>query len=269
MSSGPRWDEALAIRCIECVLGVEVVAHDDNSAPSMYDLRIQYTDRAPGAVEVTAAADPDSIALGRFVYDGERWIEEGLAGGWMAGLEPTARWKDLRAQLPALLATMEASGIRGARPEVWWEPGPYDGALRALGIVHLFQSDATDFPGSIYLTIEQGLDRTAGAVPTDGRPLLDWLNDWTARPDKADNLSKLAASNAEERHLFLILPTLAEAPFAVTDLLSRDGAPLPNEAPNLPGEVTHVWLVSTWTSGSGMRWSPDRGWSRFEKPFEK
>jgi hypothetical protein len=68
-------------------------------------------------------------------------------------------------------------------------------------------------------------------VPIDGRPLLDWLAEWTVRPDKADNLSRLAASNAEERHLFLVLPSFAEAPFAVTDLLSRDGGSIPDADP--------------------------------------
>jgi hypothetical protein len=81
------------------------------------------------------------------------------------------------------------------------------------------------------------------------------------------NLEKLARSGADERHLFLILPGFAEARFAVIDLLMRDGAPLPDTDPELPPEVTHVWTVSTWRDGSGMRWSPDEGWLRFDKQF--
>jgi hypothetical protein len=84
----------------------------------------------------------------------------------------------------------------------------------------------------------------------------------------AGNLRQLNASGADERHLFLILPSFAEAPFAFTDLLSRDGAPLPEERPALPSEVTHVWLVSTSRTGSGIRWSPAAGWSRFDKRGE-
>jgi len=148
----------------------------------------------------------------------------------MAALRPTARMKSLRADLPPLLQTLEGRGIREARPEVWWEPGPYDETLRALGILHLFQS-GTDYAGSVYFTIEQGLERTGGAVPTDGRPLVEWLATWLARPDKADNLAKLAASGAEERHLFLIVPVFAEAPFAVADLLMRDGGRSPMPIP--------------------------------------
>ncbi len=263
-----RWEEILAARCIAAELGVKVAVHDDGSADSMHDLNIAYTDRAAGAVEVTTAADPDCIALGRFVFGGERWIEAGLAGGWGVSLKPTAKWKTIRAKLPDVLAAMEARGIREARPDIWWEPAPYDEVLRGLGITHLFQSESTSFPGSIYLTIDQGIERTAGVVPTDGAPLLRWLSKWIARPDKADNLRKLAASGADERHLFLILPGFADAPFEVTDLLMRDGAPLPDDAPELPPAVTHIWTVSTWTTGAGMRWAPGEGWPRFEKRFE-
>jgi hypothetical protein len=217
---------------------------------------------------VTAAADPDSIALGKFVYNGERWIVQNIAGGWAASLQPTARWRAIQAELPALLQAMESQGVTRAEPEIWWQPGPFDRALEALGVVHVMQS-GTDFPGSVYLMIDQGSERTGGAVPTDGRPLLEWLTEWFARPDKADNVRKLDALGAKERHLFLILPSFAEAPFAVTDLLMRDGAPLPEDRPSLPGEVTHVWLVSTWSSGSGMRWSTAGGWLRFKKPFDE
>lgn len=109
-----RWTEKLAARCISSELGLDVDAHDDNSEPSMYDLNIRYPGRSPGAVEVTAAADPDSIALGRSIYDRERWIQPNLAGGWLAHLEPTARWKDVKAELPGIFfaRSREASATR-------------------------------------------------------------------------------------------------------------------------------------------------------------
>jgi hypothetical protein len=58
-----RWDEKLAVACIATALGVEVDVHDDGSVPSMFDLNIWYPNRAPGAVEVTAAADQRSLLL--------------------------------------------------------------------------------------------------------------------------------------------------------------------------------------------------------------
>jgi hypothetical protein len=177
-----RPEEDWAARSISQELRVEVVEHDDNSSPSMFDLSILYPDRPHGAVEVTAAADQESIKLGKLVYDGERWIVEDIAGGWSAGLHPTANMKRIRMELPALLHSLESQGIRDPQPEVHWEPGPHKEFIRSLGIVHLAQH-GTDYPGSVYLTVEQDSDRTGGMSPTDGRPLLDWLAGWLILPD--------------------------------------------------------------------------------------
>jgi hypothetical protein len=72
-------------------------------------------------------------------------------------------------------------------------------------------------------------------------------------------------SGADERHLFVIVPGFCDAPFAVADLLMQDDPPLPTVAPSLPPEVSHVWAMSTWNAGAGMRWSPEFGWQHFDK----
>jgi hypothetical protein len=236
--------EDWARRCIRIALGVEVEQHDDGSSPGMHDLSILYPSGAWGAVEVTAAADPQLIGLWRLVNEGERWIVPGIAGGWAVVLHPSARAKRLGVELPALLRKLESEGIRQIHPEKWWEPGPWDDAARRLGILRLFQSN-TDYPGSVYPTVDPGPERSGGAVLTDGGPLLEWLADWLVRPDQQHNVSKLARSGGDERHLFVILPGFAEAPFAVEDLLMRDNAPLPSTAPAMPTEITHVWVAST------------------------
>ena len=78
---------------------------------------------------------------------------------------------------------------------------------------------------------------------------------------------KLARSGATERHAFIYLPGFTSAPFSASDLLMRNGAPLPAVPPSLPVEVTDVWAVSTWSTGDGFRWSSDGGWMRFAKTF--
>lgn len=82
--------------------------------------------------------------------------------------------------------------------------------------------------------------------------------------EQADVRSKLARSECDERHAFVLVPGFTTAPFEVADLLMRDDAPLPTAPPRLPTEITHVWIASTWTSGHGVRWSPD-GWESFDK----
>jgi hypothetical protein len=105
-SAGMRPQEDWAARCIGREVRVNVVEHDDNSSRGMFDLSIAYPDRPHVAVEVTAAADEESIKLGKLVYDGKRWIVEGIVGGWMAGLHPTASMKRNLGGPSAFLASL-------------------------------------------------------------------------------------------------------------------------------------------------------------------
>jgi hypothetical protein len=262
-----RGEEVWAIRCISAVLGVEVEVHDDGSSAGMHDLSILYPDRPPGAVEVTAAADQLMIETWILATRGGRWIVEGIEGGWGVSFPKGASVQRLRAELPDFLRELEALGVQAVDPETRWEPGPHDPRAASLGISHLYQG-GTSFPGCVYLLPQQESERTGGAVPTEGGPLLEWIADWLARPDQAHNLEKLARSGAEERHIFLILPGFAEARFPVVGYLTEDDAYPPTADPDLPPEVTHVWIASTWAGGHGMRWSPDGGWQRFDKQFD-
>jgi hypothetical protein len=259
-------EEVWVQECIQQELpGLLVEQHDDGSRPSMYDLKITYPDSSIGAVEVTAAADAEQLALWKLVGGrGKRWIEPDLAGGWQVRVLPSTRGKNLRQQLPSLLRELEQAGTRVIRGD---SSSPDRLALLVcrLGIVQLLQAP-TDHPGSIYvMPPEKLLEEMGGYSPVTGDPLATWLSAWIAEPSRADNLRKLAGSGARERHLFVLLPGFNRAPFAVNDLLIAPGAPLPTMPPNLPSAVTHVWTMSTWDTGDGFRWSPGNGWTRFAK----
>lgn len=67
-------------------------------------------------MEVTAAADAESIQLWKLVNDrDERWIVPTIDGGWNVTLVPSARAKRILAELPDLLAEMERRGVREYR----------------------------------------------------------------------------------------------------------------------------------------------------------
>lgn len=259
-----RGDEEWARRCISTALGgIDVVHHDDGSEPGMHDLNIAYTDRSPGAVEVTAAADPASIELWNLVNSGDRWRVPGLVGGWLVDVSPRARGRRLLAELPALLKQLEQAGFE----EVGFDrrrAGLFDDAAAAMGITRLSQR-GTDHPGSIYITIDLASEISGGLVGDTGDPLAEWLGKWLQEPDQAPNLEKLVRSGARERHLFVIVPGFSVGPFGAVYLLIEDDAPLPTFPPRLPSEITHMWTMSTWSSGDGMRWSPESGWERFDK----
>lgn len=105
-----RGEEQWAAACVGEALGVEVVQHDDGSRDGMHDLDIVRPDRRD-AVEVTAAADAESIQLWKLVNDrDDRWIVPTIEGGWNVTLEPAARAKRILSELPDLLAQVSAAG---------------------------------------------------------------------------------------------------------------------------------------------------------------
>lgn len=183
----------------------------------------------------------------------------------MVSLTPTARAKHLRKELPGLLQRLEDARISqvalsGQRREV----DPFVVEAQHLGIVHASQG-GTDFPGSIYVTIEEPRERTGGIVDPSGSAIPSWAAEFLVESQQADVLAKLARSGLEERHVFILLPGFTTAPFGVVDMLRREDDSVPEAPPVLPPEVTHVWLVSLWSIGRGLRWSPEGGWARFNR----
>ena len=231
----------------------------------MYDLKIVYPDGSIGAVEVTTAADGERVGLWREVRKRALIRQEpDLIGGWLVRLLSSARARELDRQLTGLLRELECDGrtaIRGVKGST----DPLEALAASLGVIEAVQS-ATDRKGSIYVMPPEGtLEQMGGYAPPTGDPLAMWLGDWTNDPSRSDNVHKLQCADATERHLFILVPGFTAAPFAVIDLLFSPGAPVPTIPPPLPAGVTHVWVMSTWDSGDGFRWSPDTGWTRFTK----
>jgi hypothetical protein len=244
---------------MQTALAVPVEQHDDNSYGGMYDLTIRYSDSPAGAAEVVAAADKGQIELWNVLHRDGRMQIPGITGGWMITVRPPARAKRLLTDLRSFFEDLEAAGTRV------FEPGssdPSEGATelaRANGIVQAWQS-GTDFPGSVYFTF----DIEAVFIGT-----ADMLSDWSSRylssPETEDVRKKLAGSGAPERHAFVLIPPFSTAPEAVVQLLLEDSPFVPSKRPSLPTEITHVWLATTWSTGLGIRWAPNTGWSHFRK----
>ena len=173
----------------------------------------------------------------------------------------------LKTEVPSLLGAAEAAGIRqisgGQRAG-----GPLDDAAAVLGIARASRGE-TEFPGSIYVIPDLPPERTGGLVPDTGEPLAQWLGDWISDPSQDHNIKKLSESDARERHIVVVVAALTTAPFPVIDLLLRPDAPTPTSAPAVPYPITHVWVMSTWTSGAFFGWSRQTGWRRFDKVFDE
>lgn len=256
-----RGEERWVAACIEAALpGVTAVQHDDGSRPSLYDLDLVRGDVAFAACEVTAAADAESIELWNLINGSdERWIEDDLSGGWLVAVTPRCQAKRLTKELPGLLREIEKHSA-----------GPMYAAV-AERLVALDVASAnrggTDFPGSIYVTLQRDAQRTGGMVATAGNGLVYWFDDWIREPAQKHNLEKLRAAERSEHHLFVLFPGFTTAPFSASDVLMRPDGPLPDVAPNLPMGITDVWFMSMWAAGDLFHFG-DGCWSRASKVFE-
>jgi hypothetical protein len=261
-----RDEERWAQVCIQHALpDCTVEPHDDGSRPSMYDLKIVCPDGSAGVVEVTAAADAGRVELWREVRKRALIRQDpALVGGWLVRILPAARVGELDRHLPGLLRELERDGrtvVRGVRGST----DPLAAQASRLRIIEAVQSP-TDRKGSIYVMPPEGsVEQMGGYAPLTGDPLAGWLTAWTNEPKRSDNVSKLQAADVTERHIFIFVPGFTGAPFAVNELLISPEAPIPAIPPVLPNGVTDVWVMSTWDSGDGFRWSSGSGWTRFTK----
>lgn len=229
-----RGEELWVAAILEAALaGAKVEQHDDGSRPSMYDLDLVRAGQPFGACEITAAADAESIELWNIINGGgERWIERDLLGGWIVTVTPRCRAKRLMKELPGLLRTVERVDAGPEREDAIER-------LHGLEVVSADRS-GTDFPGSIYITLQRSSERTGGVVASTGNGLVAWLDAWLGQPAQEHNLGKLRSAQRPERHLFVLFPGFTTAPFSASDPLMRSDAPLPDAAPSLPDGITHV-----------------------------
>jgi hypothetical protein len=110
----------------------------------------------------------------------EEWVrhagaKKASSGDRWSKLRPQARAKRLRRELPELLKSLDLQSVTEIRRPTRHAPRRPEGVLaEALGVVYARQS-GTDFPGSIYVTVHQPLDKMAGFVSESGEPLVEWI----------------------------------------------------------------------------------------------
>lgn len=96
-----------------------------------------------------------------------------------------------------------------------------------------------------------------GPAAVDVDRAVDWCREFLAGPDRADVRRKLAATEADERHAFVVVGWRSE--WAVLNMLSFDTNVLPDRVPQLPSEVTHLWLCGGPPAVRLIAWLPQLG----------
>jgi len=155
-----RPPEEWARQLMERTLGTTVRQHDDGSRPGMYDLDILRHNTVIGAVEVTAAVEPEATAYWRAADHGEPWRDDRIKGAWSVHTTPRASVRDLRRRLPDLLVKFQEAGIRSYDAPEEWDPRLPDPGAAALGVTSALNGPS-ESPGRIYLM-----------PPSETRPLM-------------------------------------------------------------------------------------------------
>lgn len=255
-----REHEDDAQRMIEKVLGVPVVQYDTNSGHSVPDLRIDYPDRPPGYVEVVADnAQQPWRALHDEVDGGNRTLAvPGLDYEWLIYLKDKTQIKKLDVWLPDLLRRLEQAGeLFEHRVDATLrhriQDSPFGTEIKKIGIDRIVAGKQADGMA----VVRYVLPGVEGPAAIDLDRVVEWCEEFLNAPARADVRRKLAETGAQERHAFVVVGWGSE--WAVVGALSYDTDVLPDQAPHLPDEVTHLWLLGSGPADRLIAWLPQLG----------
>ena len=240
-----RLEEYAAYLVVDHFGDLVLLHNDDNLAGGEVDYLIVEDDDVVGALEIGRNTShirrPRDMSFPAPVLD-HSW-------DLTCSLDVAPSWNELEKAVVPVLQRMEIGGRTAGGP---WR-GSSRQSDRELAALHVLNAEvgSTVPPGS---TPTVRIKVAWGDAPLLGpRTPLTQLEQWLAKPgdDQAGVCAKLRATGLAERHVFVW-----------TDMFTTDGAgrwldELPDRNPDLPAEVTHVWLASATT---GWSWAPGRGW---------
>lgn len=253
--------EAIAARVIARLTGGRVVIQDDGSADRMPDIRIEHRCLRPTFVEVWTDTNPSYAAMYSSLMKAGNGLPleltmPGLVRVWWVVISGSANVVRLRAELGPLLAELEREGLTFERTgEVERSDDPRLKELSCRGVVRVSSRPRLEGePGTIRL-LPNGI---SGSPTIAWDSVVDWLGRtmFSARFD--DVRSKLAATGAGARHAF-VGPTFS-SPSDVFFALGAFEESLPHDPPDLPPEITHLWLMRVSPPGRCLAWFPSVGW---------
>jgi hypothetical protein len=247
--------EQAACLIAESALGAVAHAWDVGKRQRAVDAMLTLPDGRIAAFEVTNLAPEGALETASWLdRDNYKWP---LPGKWWWTIEVGAP-KDMRRLKKVyekIVLLCEAQNV--AYPErIGWDPSA-DPDLQWL-----VQSSCNMIGHP-----ELGPEKGAHVVPlSDGGSMDDTLagfSDALTEAFEADkkniekHFRKLENAQADERHFFIMLHTRV-LPFRIFSVLLFDD-PLPQEAPDLPAHISHLWLAPNF-SKRVLLWSRPGGW---------
>lgn len=255
-----RPEEKAAADLVARVTGATVVA---GPVSGRHDTNLVLPSGRTIGLEVTQAADRDEVETWAAIAKCRGSDAPALRRWWQVGLTSGFSVKEARAQLPALLAKLEAAGAIEHR----WLGNPHhmpspdarvrdvEVALDSIGVDHAHSVPPPDGAGGLAIVAHKD------GGPVDGGDLIDAV---VAEAMKPDNRSKLTAMTADEHHLFVWVDFTSTAAHAA---LGLGVVAFPD--PDLPPEVGTLWVAARhgddvgrdWIAVGARRWKPPGPWT--------
>lgn len=243
----------------------EVLDTGESSGP---DFEIRYRDGRSGIGEVGIHEDP--VFAATIVAIEERQTPHAIAlpngyGSWAMSILRSAGIKDLERALPGLVRSLLDQG-RFTLEITSNRPRDNESLLaRSLGIAYLHRTEES---GANYAFFAPSMfEGDLQPVPTDANRISTWIEEVLGSDEYQDSWMKLLPFEHDEKHVFIMTSSRTES--GIDKLLERTGENMPNIAPNLPGDLTHIWIMGRYAtaglSGSVTYWSKSDGWTRMDE----
>jgi hypothetical protein len=232
-------DEEKAAAAVQRVVGGSWELNDTGSEPGQFDIRFELSDGRRIALEVTSEGASDlraaRTAMDKRTDRGE-FAGASLTHQWHVSLPTTTPVSSLQPRLEETLRAFETEGLEVVDAGSASRGDPASRRLARLGV-----SSATLWDPS----------------PPSGRPKILLGSSWSvigepaSLPDalervlaRTDNQDKLAAANADERHLYLHMHDHA----AASGLRGIWPLPVCPEDPH--GVIDWLWIFAPWASST-------------------
>ncbi|MDX8149523.1 hypothetical protein SK854_45890 [Lentzea sp. BCCO 10_0061] len=257
--SADRPDEKFALAVVGKVLDVLVEEYDVNGRQADVDALLRYPDGRIAALEVSSLGPVEEARIMNVLdKQGHKRTIAGLSQCWMTWVPRDFSPRKFHL-LDQTLLHCEDRGYTDLKNAV--ETSTTAAELFDLGVGGVATKEpVTGVPIVWVITAPIG-----GFTGTGGLDLPDLVNAALLDEKLQGKIEKLAASGHEERHLFLSVRPQAFS-FAAYDNLCF-GGPLPTEAPQLPEELSQLWLVSGFKEGGVVRAIANHEWRR-DHPFD-
>lgn len=264
-AAGPLGDfEYWSARVVARFTGDRVTLQDDGSRDRMADIRIDHPDKAPSFAEVWTDIDEGYAAMYSRIMKPQgqlplELVEPALKRVWFVTLSGSSNVRRLGTDIGALLAHLERSGSTFEHVvEHASMKSHSDHVVQTLvkrGVVKLSSRSCKAEEQGIVRFYPGGI---SGSPRISWETFITWVNETMWSPRLKDVRSKLAETKADERHVFVgvTYSSPSDVFFGLDDY--EEG--LPSHAPDVPPEITHVWLMRTPVPGRCVVWFPDRGW---------